>query len=95
MGVVLRPAGAASVAALLDGLKVFGRGLSWGGFESLAIPCDPQLGVRSFQDREIGPLVRLHIGLENPEDLIADLRAGLDRLSAQASISTMSGLAAA
>ena len=49
-----------------------------GGFESLAIHCDPQLGRRTVKRCFGGPLIRLHIGLESPADLIADLRAGLD-----------------
>jgi len=77
-GFVLKPAPQAAVNAFLDALKLFGLGFSWGGFESLAIWCDPQLKVRRFTHDYGGPLIRLHIGLENPNDLIADLRAGLD-----------------
>lgn len=61
----------ASRAALIDALELFGIGFSWGGYESLAIPCDP---VRSVAATDFGgPLVRLHIGLEDVDDLIADL----------------------
>src|SRR3989344_2298487 len=77
-GFVLRPAPEAAVNAFLDALKLFGLGFSWGGFESLAISCDPQLHVRRFATDYGGPLTRLHVGLEDPEDLIADLRRGLD-----------------
>ncbi|OHB28179.1 MAG: cystathionine beta-lyase [Phenylobacterium sp. RIFCSPHIGHO2_01_FULL_69_31] len=77
-GFVLRPAPEAAVNAFLDALKLFGLGFSWGGFESLAISCDPQLHVRRFATDYGGPLMRLHVGLEDPEDLIADLRRGLD-----------------
>lgn len=77
-GVVLRPAPGAAVNAFLDALKLFGLGFSWGGFESLAISCDPQLHVRRFAADYGGPLIRLHVGLEDPDDLIADLRRGLD-----------------
>ena len=66
--------------ALLDGLELFGLGFSWGGFESLAIPADPMRTVAPW--RAEGPLVRLHIGLEDPADLIADLAAGLARFEA-------------
>ena len=59
-------------------MRLFGLGFSWGGFESLAISCAPQLKVRNFERDYAGPLIRLHIGLEDPQDLIADLRAGLD-----------------
>lgn len=77
-GFALKPAPQPAVDAFLDALKVFGLGFSWGGFESLAIWCDPQLKARRFQKDYGGPLMRLHIGLETPADLIADLRTGLD-----------------
>jgi len=63
---------------LIDSLELFGIGYSWGGFESLALPADP---VRTATRPAFeGPLIRLHIGLEDPDDLIADLAAGLARL---------------
>jgi cystathionine beta-lyase len=74
---VLKPAPAGATAALLDALELFGLGFSWGGYESLAIDCDPQLKVRSFRTDYGGSLVRLHVGLEDPADLIADLETGL------------------
>ena len=77
-GLALKPAPQPAVNAFLDTLKLFGLGFSWGGFESLAIWCDPQLKVRRFAGDYGGPLIRLHIGLEHPDDLIADLRKGLD-----------------
>jgi cystathionine beta-lyase len=73
----LRPAPEAAVNAFLDRLELFGLGFSWGGFESLAISCDPQLRTRNFRRDYGGPLIRLHIGLENPDDLTADLVGGL------------------
>jgi cystathionine beta-lyase len=77
--IVLQPAPDAAVEAFLDGLKFFGLGYSWGGFESLAIPFD----CRDYRTATVwdpgGPSVRLHIGLEDVEDLIADLDAGLAR----------------
>ena len=72
-GVVLRPSPDAAVLAFLDHLKLFGLGFSWGGFESLAVHCDPQLGRPTGRPELGGPLLRLHIGLEDPSDLIADL----------------------
>lgn len=63
-------------AAFLDALEVFGLGFSWGGFESLAIDCDPQLKGRLSPEAYGGPLIRLHVGLEDPADLIADLERG-------------------
>ncbi|TMJ18428.1 MAG: cystathionine beta-lyase [Alphaproteobacteria bacterium] len=66
---------AADAARLIDSLELFGIGYSWGGFESLALPADP---VRTATGLALeGPLVRLHIGLENPDDLIADLAQAL------------------
>lgn len=66
-------------AALIDGLAHFGIGYSWGGFESLAIPVDPQRFRSATQWAASGPAIRLHIGLEDTADLIADLEAGLGR----------------
>jgi cystathionine beta-lyase len=61
--------------AVIDRLKLFGIGYSWGGFESLAIPAEP---TRTVTDPQWGgPLIRLQIGLEDPDDLIADLAAAL------------------
>jgi cystathionine beta-lyase len=79
MGVELKPGSAAAAEAFLDALDLFGVGFSWGGFESLATYEDPQLKRRLHQPKMAGPLVRLHVGLEGVDDLIADLRQGLDR----------------
>jgi cystathionine beta-lyase len=73
-GLVLQPG---VVETFIDALSLFGLGFSWGGFESLAIHCDPQLSYRAAPPALGGPLVRLHVGLEDPEDLIADLRGAL------------------
>ena len=63
-----------SRAAFIDALQLFGIGFSWGGYESLAVPADP---ARSATTPDFGgALVRLHIGLEDPADLIADLEGG-------------------
>ncbi|KQS04051.1 cystathionine beta-lyase [Sphingomonas sp. Leaf357] len=79
---VLNGGGEESRAALIDGLDLFGIGYSWGGFESLALPVDPAR-YRSVTKRDdAGPLVRLQIGLEDPDDLIADLAASLQRFDA-------------
>ena len=70
-----------AVAAFVDHLELFGIGYSWGGFESLVTVAKPH-GIRSAEPwRDHGPLLRLHIGLEATEDLIADLKAGFDRLN--------------
>ena len=74
----------AARAALIDTLDLFGIGYSWGGFESLAIPADPAR-IRTAAPRDYaGPLVRLQIGLEDPDDLIADLDRGLAAFRARA-----------
>ncbi|MEH3036510.1 MAG: cystathionine beta-lyase [Sphingomonas adhaesiva] len=65
-------------AALIDSLDRFGIGYSWGGFESLALPVDPHRYRSATTPKFAGPLVRLQIGLEDPDDLIADLARGLD-----------------
>lgn len=77
-GFVLQPGPKAAADAFLDALTLFGLGFSWGGFESLAIVSDPQLGKRRFAPSYSGPLMRLHIGLEAEADLMADLRQALD-----------------
>ena len=79
--IVLKPAPDRAVNAFLDALRLFGLGFSWGGFESLALTADPQFDVRKVKPSFEGPVVRLNIGLEDPDDLIADLRAGLDMLT--------------
>jgi cystathionine beta-lyase len=67
--------------ALIDGLELFGIGYSWGGFESLCVPVDPQRYRSVTMRDDAGPMVRLQIGLEDPDDLIADLAAGLARFA--------------
>jgi cystathionine beta-lyase len=80
---VLNGGGEADRARLIDGLAHFGIGYSWGGFESLALPVDPQRHRSVTQRSDAGPIVRLQIGLEDPADLIADLAAGLTRFAQQ------------
>jgi cystathionine beta-lyase len=74
--VVLAGGGEAERAAFIDTLTLFGIGYSWGGFESLSIPVDPERFRTARPWNAEGPLVRLHIGLEDPADLIADLERG-------------------
>ena len=81
-GLVLQPGPSSAVEACIDALTLFGLGFSWGGFESLAIHCDPQLKYAPDRPDQGGPLVRLHIGLEEPDDLIADLAQALKAYSA-------------
>ena len=63
-------------AAFVDALELFGIGFSWGGYESLAMPVDP---FRTVSRSPAPNLVRLHIGLEDCDDLIADLAAAFDQ----------------
>jgi cystathionine beta-lyase len=79
-GVLLKPCSKAALAAMLDGLKLFGMGYSWGGFESLVITFDANRVRSATKWNHEGPNLRFHIGLEHPDDLIADLEAGFDRL---------------
>jgi cystathionine beta-lyase len=81
-GVVLKPASTKQVNAFLDALELFGLGFSYGGFESLAIHCDPQLKRALGKPPLEGPLIRLSIGLEDPADLIADIEQALSALTA-------------
>lgn len=80
--VVLKPYPATAVAAFIETLELFGIGASWGGFESLIIPFDCKKIRTATQWNPGGPTVRLHIGLEDPDDLIADLEGGLKLLAA-------------
>ena len=80
--VILKPAySKAAVAAMIEGLELFGIGASWGGYESLAITAYPERMRTAVPWEETGRLIRLHAGLEDPDDLIADLAAGFDRLN--------------
>ena len=81
-GVLLRVSSDRAVAAMLEGLRLFKIGASFGGFESLVMPARPSESRTVRPWREPGILVRLHVGLESVEDLIADLQAGFDRLNA-------------
>jgi len=80
--IVLKPVSHESLAAMLDGLSLFGMGYSWGGFESLILPFDPRAYRTATTWQAEGPAVRLHVGLEDVEDLKADLEAGFARLRA-------------
>jgi cystathionine beta-lyase len=78
---VLEPKYEKNVAAFFDSLALFGMGYSWGGFESLAIPFDCSSYRTATKWNPGGPAVRLHIGLEDPDDLIEDLSNGLAALA--------------
>ena len=74
--VVLEPTGEAAVGALLNALELFGMGFSWGGYESLVILFDCAGYRTATRWAPGGPTLRFHIGLEDPNDLIADLERG-------------------
>ena len=80
-GVILKPATKQAVDAMLDGYKHFNLGFSWGGFESLVIPTSGHSIIRTASTwAPAGPSLRFHAGLEDADDLLADLEAGFERL---------------
>ncbi len=82
--IILEPVPETAVAAFLDGLELFGLGASWGGFESLAIPFDCTSYRTATRWAPGGPAIRFSVGLEDIEDLKADLDRGFARLGAAA-----------
>lgn len=83
-GAVLKPCTDAQLAAMLDNMKLFKMGYSWGGYESLVVPTWPDTLRSSKPWVASGPVLRLHAGLEDPADLIRDLEQGFARLRAAA-----------
>lgn len=82
---VLKTSYPRATTALLDGMTHFSMGYSWGGFESLILANEPKSfdSLRTVANPDLsGTLIRLHIGLEDVDDLIADLEAGLERYNA-------------
>lgn len=82
---VLKNSNTKATTALLDGMTHFSMGYSWGGFESLILANEPNSfdSLRTVANPNFtGTLVRVHIGLEDVDDLIADLKAGLERYNA-------------
>lgn len=78
---MLKPCSRAAVNRMVDHMDLFGIGFSWGGYESLIMPQDPRR-TRTVTDWNAdGPLLRVHIGLEDIDDLKADLDAGFKRLA--------------
>lgn len=69
------------LARFIDSLSLFGLGFSWGGFESLALPMDPQRQYTAVPVAKERALVRFHIGLEDTRDLVADLASGLSAIA--------------
>jgi len=79
-GVVLKPVPHKGLAAFFDSLKLFGMGFSWGGYESLIVPSKLHRTASKFEAE--GPLIRIHAGLENVDDLITDLERGFAAMRA-------------
>ena len=82
---ILKNSNPQATTALLDGMTHFSMGYSWGGFESLILANEPSSfnSLRTVANPNFeGTLIRVHIGLEDVDDLIADLEAGLERYSA-------------
>jgi cystathionine beta-lyase len=74
----------AATCAMVEAMQLFGIGASWGGFESLALPITGFVTRTADPHVSNGPMIRLHIGLEDPADLIADLERGFSALNAHA-----------
>ncbi|HYD87432.1 MAG TPA: cystathionine beta-lyase [Vitreimonas sp.] len=76
----VEPAAPERLKAMLEGFSIFAMGFSWGGYESLIVPSGKDIRRVVAKPSGEGTLLRLSIGLEHPDDLIADLEAGLARL---------------
>lgn len=79
-GVELKPASETAMKAFFDGFHHFGLGYSWGGYESLVVPSLFKRSASEFKRN--GPVIRFHAGLEDVDDLIADIDAAFARLKA-------------
>lgn len=79
--IVIKPAPRAALAAMVDELELFGMGYSWGGFESLLLPTHPAAVRSATRWTDPGIVLRLHAGLEHPDDLIRDLDNAFRRLN--------------
>ena len=80
-GFVLDIAEEKPLAAFVDDLQFYGMGASWGGFESLILPTQPENSRTATKWDAGGQTMRIHIGLEDPDDLINDLEAGFNRMN--------------
>ncbi len=82
--VVLTETQPEALERFLGALKIFGFGFSWGGYESLLIPCDPELrrNETNWVKSKAGPLLRVHVGLESLADLKADLETAFAAMRA-------------
>jgi cystathionine beta-lyase len=80
-GVVFHTASEKAIAQMVNGYRLFKLGASWGGYESLVIPANPRPGRTAVPWTESGYVLRYHVGLEDPEDLLEDLGDGFERLN--------------
>ena len=83
--VILHPVSDKALAAMLDGLELFGMGYSWGGYESLVIPFDCSTYRTATHWNPGGPALRFQVGLEDLEDLKEDLVQGFERMRQEGS----------
>jgi len=83
-GIMLKPYSKPAVDALIDSLELFGLGYSWGGYESLIVPSNPASLRTATRFEGGGPYLRLHAGLEDSDDQIADLERGFAALKKHA-----------
>ena len=79
-GFILKSRSERALAAMVDGMKLIHMGASWGGFESLFLPAQPATMRSATVWDDPGHVLRLHVGLEDVDDLVADLEAGFERL---------------
>jgi cysteine-S-conjugate beta-lyase len=84
VSIVLEKVPKRALTAMLEGMRLFKMGFSWGGYESLIIPFDPRATRTASPWTHAGPCLRLHCGLERVEDLLTDLDRGFARLRAAA-----------
>jgi cystathionine beta-lyase len=80
-GFVIAETDRLKLARMFDGFSLFGMGSSWGGFESLMVPSNPAMYRTASSWSPGGQTIRIHVGLEDPKDLMAEIRAGLDRIN--------------
>jgi cystathionine beta-lyase len=79
-GIVVEPCTMAGLEAMLNGMKHFSMGYSWGGFESLVLPMRSGVVKNRNKDEPGQATMRIHAGLEDVEDLIDDFEQGFERL---------------
>jgi cystathionine beta-lyase len=69
-----------ALGKFIDPMQIFGIGASWGGYESLVLPFDPRIARSATKWKHQGSAIRLHIGLENVDDILSDLEDAMKRL---------------